>query len=55
MTKKKKYLTIQEELELAKQGINHSPYIGHSKDRNSFIVKIRSIWNGNLRNKRIKL
>ena len=52
-----KYLTIEEKRDLATQGkevplcVSTTSY----KKKNSFICKIRSIWDGSLRNKKMKI
>ena len=52
-----KYLTMKEKKELAMQGkevplcVNTTSY----KKRNSFICKIRSIWDGSLKNKKMEI
>lgn len=54
---KKKYLTAKEKIQLAKEGkeVPICVSFGSSKNRNSFICKIRSIWDGSLKDKKIKL
>ena len=54
---KKKYLTAKEKIVLAQEGkdVPICVSMGSEKNRNSFICKVRSIWDGSLKNKRIKL
>ena len=54
---KNKYLTAEEKKQLALDGkeVPICVSYGSNKNRNSFICKIRSIWDGSLKNKRIKL
>lgn len=54
---KKKYLTAKEKIQLAKEGkeVPICVSFGSGKNRNSFICKIRSIWDGSLKDKKIKL
>ena len=54
---KKKYLTIEEKKKLALSGQDVPLCISldTDKNRNGFICKIRSIWDGSLRKKKIKL
>lgn len=54
---KKKYLTAKEKIQLAKEGKDVPICISFDtdKNRNGFICKIRSIWDGSLRKKKIKL
>jgi len=52
-----KYLTIEEKKSLAVQGKDVPLCVSTTsyKKRNSFICKIRSIWDGSLKNKKIKI
>lgn len=53
---KKKYLTIKEKIELAKGGKDVPICVASSfGKRDKYICKIRSIWNGSLKGKGIKL
>jgi len=54
---KKKYLTAKEKIALAQEGkdVPVCVSIDDDRNRNSFICKIRSIWDGSLKNKKIKL
>lgn len=54
---KNKFLTIDEKKQLLAEGKDVPICISYNadKNRNGFICKIRSIWDGSLKNKRIKL
>lgn len=55
---KKKYLTVKEKIQLALEGKDVPICVASSfsgKNRNGYICKIRSIWDGSLKNKGIKL
>ena len=54
---KKKYLTAKEKRQLALEGKDVPICVsyGSDKNRNGFVCKIRSIWDGSLKNKKIKL
>lgn len=55
--RKQRYLTIEEKRELALQGKSVPICINESQDNNRdiFIVKMRSIYNGALKNKTLKI
>lgn len=50
-----KYLTLEEKRELALRGKSVPVCIGDSGNRNCFIAKIRSIYDGFLKNKKFRL
>lgn len=54
---KKKYLTAKEKRQLALEGKDVPICVsyGSDKNRNGFVCKIRSIWDGSLKKKKIKL
>jgi hypothetical protein len=54
---KKKYLTAKEKIQLALEGKDVPICVSCDldKNRNGFICKIRSVWDGSLKNKKIKL
>ena len=52
---KNKYLTMEEKKELALRGERVPVCIGNSNQRNGFIAKIRSIYDGSLKNKKLRL
>ena len=53
---KRKYLTMEEKKQLALEGKDVPVVISSSSTkRNSFICKIRSIWDGDRKNKRMKI
>ena len=52
---KRRFLTIEEKRELARQGKEVPIYMSSSSDKPSFIAKLRNIHDGSLKNKRIKL
>lgn len=53
----KKYLTMEEKRELAMQGKDVPLCVSTTsyKKRNSFICKVRSIWDGTRKNKKMRL
>ena len=57
MRRKNKYLTIEEKKALILEGKSVPICVGDGNDKNRdcFICKIRSIWNGSLKDKNMKL
>ena len=57
MKKNNTYLTIEEKKELILAGKPAPVCVGDfdDKNRDGFVCKIRSIWNGDLKNKNMKL
>lgn len=57
MRRRNKYLTIEEKKQLILEGKSVPICVGDGNDKNRdcFICKIRSIWNGSLKDKNMKL